>query len=345
MVLISRVKRNPYVSLLCAALVQVGVKASLEESFSLSWMWRRRNEVEVLHLHWLELLFLRPALWHSLKRWVSVMSGLVLARLLGVCIVYTVHNILGHERQHDWLVRLGNRVIFALAQAVHVHDEGTAEELRSRWGRREGIYVVPHGNYITAYRNDCSRPEARLRLGLSEDAFVYLFLGRVRPYKGLEELITAFRGLDNLRATLLIAGEVHDPGYDGHLRELAGDDGRIRLHLGFVGEDAVQFYLNASDICVLPYRHVTTSGAAILAFSFGLPILAPRRGCFVELVGEDGERGLLYDPEVPDGLAGALREAQQRELRAMRRACLDYARQLDWQDIARQHAAAYARCF
>lgn len=343
-VIVSQVRRNPYVALLCAGLNQAGVKARVEGRFSLSWMWRQRGEVDVLHVHWLELLFVRPALGRSLKLWASVMLGLAFARLWGVCVVYTVHNILGHEGQWAWLVGLGNRFVFALAQGVHVHDERTAEILRQRWGRKRGIYVIPHGNYITAYPNDCPRAEARLRLKLPEGAFVYLFLGRVRPYKGLEELIAAFRMLEDPQAVLLIAGEVHDPGYDRRLRELAAGDERIHLHLEFVGEEAVQLYLNASDICVLPYRHVTTSGAAILSFSFGLPILAPRMGCFVELAGADGERGLLYDPQAPGGLAEALREAQRRELGAMRRACLEYARQLDWRDIARQHAAMYEQC-
>lgn len=342
-VIVSRVKRNPYVSLLCAGLNQAGLEARVEEGLSPGWVWRHRGKVDVVHLHWLELLFLRPTLWRSLKLWALVMMGLILARALGVCVVYTVHNIQGHEGQRAWLVGLGNRVVFALAQAVHVHDECTAEVLRRRWGRRRGVYVIPHGNYLTAYRNECSRAEARLRLGLPEGAFVYLFLGRVRPYKGLEELLAAFRALDDPQAVLLIAGEVHDPGYDRRLRELASGDERVRLHLEFVGEDDVQTYMNASDICVLPYRHVTTSGAAILSFSFGVPILAPRIGCFVELAGA-GERGILYDPEAPNGLVDALREARRRELSAMRAACMAYARRLDWKDIARQHAAMYARC-
>lgn len=345
-VIISRVKRNPYVSLLCAALCQPGLnmRPTIVDQFSLGWMWQHRGQVDVLHIHWLELLFLRPTLWRSLKRWVSVMLGLALARLLGVCVVYTVHNIQQHEEQQARLVGLGNRVIFALAGAVHVHDGQTAEVLRRCWGRKRGIHVIPHGNYVTAYRNDCSRAEARRHLGLAEGAFIYLFLGRVRPYKGVEELIAAFRVLDDPGAVLLVAGEVHDPGDEQRLRELAGGDERVHLRLEFVGDDEVQIYSNASDICVLPYRHVTTSGAAILSFSFGVPILAPRMGCFVDLVGEVGERGVLYDPAAKNGLADALRGARRRDLGAMRAACAEYARRFDWNDIARQHAAMYEQC-
>ena len=346
-IIVSRVKRNPYVSLLCDGLRQpdLGLQPSVTRQFSWGWMWRRRRDVDVLHIHWLELFFVCPTLGRSLKRWVSVMLGLLLGRVSGVCIVYTVHNILQHEGQRAGLVRWGNRVVFTLAHAVHVHDHETADLLRDEWGRRRDVYVIPHGNYVSAYPNECTRAEARKRLGLDEASFVYLFLGRVRPYKGIEELILAFKSLDE-DAVLLVAGEVHEPSYEQSVRELAPPgaldvvDERIRLHLEFVDDEDLQTYFGACDICVLPYQHVTTSGAAILSFSFGVPIIAPRLGCFVQLVG-DGERGLLYDAGATDGLRDALRLARQSDLGKMSAACTKFTESLDWKRIARQHAAMY----
>jgi beta-1,4-mannosyltransferase len=343
-VIISRVRRNPYVSLLQQGLCQpdLHLEARVLDHFSVGWMWRNRRKVDVLHIHWLELLFVYPTLGRSLRRWLSVMAGLLVARLVGMTVAYTVHNIEHHEGQRATLTRWGNRVIMALAQAVHVHDAETALTLRRDWGRRRGIYIIPHGNYMTAYPNICSRAEARKRLGLDSAAFVDLCLGRVRPYKGIEELITAFKSLDGTDALLLIAGEVHDPGYDERLRALAQGDARIRFDLQFVADSELQVYLNACDLCILPYRQVTTSGAAILAFSFQVPIVAPRLGCFVELAGEDGARGILYDPVSPDGLLGALRQARHCDLAGMRAACAAYANRLNWNAIARCHAAMYA---
>ncbi len=345
-VIVSRVKRNPYAALLCQGLRQpgLGLAPSLSDQFSFGWMWRHRGQVEVIHLHWLELLFIYPEFWRSRKRWLSVMAGLVLARCWGVCLVYTVHNVWQHEGKRAGLVWLGNRIVFLLAQAVHVHDRETAEVLARRWGRRRGVYVIPHGNYISAYPQTCSPAEARARLGLAPEAFVYLFLGRVRPYKGIEELVAAFRGLAEKDAVLLIAGEAQEPAYAEQVRRAAAADGRIRLALEHVADEALQVYFQACDVCVLPYRHVTTSGAGILALSFGVPLVAPRLGCFVELVGPGGERGLLYDPSAQDGLGEALRAARQADLAAMRQACRRYAEALSWETIAQEHAAMYQSC-
>jgi beta-1,4-mannosyltransferase len=341
--IISRVKRNPYVDLLCEGLRQPDLALAPEvvDGFSLGWVWRERRRVDVVHIHWAELLFVYPSLARSLKRWVSVMLGVLLARLAGIRLIYTVHNLQQHEGQRPTLARLGNAVLFALAQGVHVHDQDTADLLARRWHRRRGVRVIPHGNYATVYPNTVTREAARERLGIAPEAFVYLFLGRIRPYKGVEDLIAAFRTMPDPDAVLLIAGELHEPGYDQQIRQLAGDDGRVRLHLRFVAEDDLQVYFNSCDVVVLPYRHVTTSGAAFLAFTFGVPIIAPALGSFLALASPAGERGILYDADLAEGLTAALGDARGRDLSAMRRACVAYMEQLDWRVIARQHATLY----
>lgn len=342
-VLVSRVKRNPYVSLLCEGLKQPALHCEprMIDQFSLGWVWANRRQVDVVHIHWLELLFVYPTLARSLKRWLSVMLGLCLARVMGICLVYTVHNIQHHEGQRPRLYRWGNRIMFRLAQGVHVHDTETARVLAQAWHRRRGVHVIPHGNYSLVYGNTTTRAEARQRLGLDSQAFVYLSLGRVRPYKGIEELLAAFRAVSAPDAVLIVAGEVHDRGYDRTLRALAGDDPRIRLHLDYVPDQELQFYLNSCDLCVLPYRQVTTSGAAILAFSFAVPIIAPRLEFFVDLVGEDQARGLLYSLDTPRGLQEALELARYVDIEAMRGSCRVYAENLHWNNIASQHAAVY----
>ena len=348
-VIVSRVRRNPYVTLLAEGLKQPDLKlaVTLSDSFSARWMWRNRRAVDVLHIQWLELLFVYATWARSVKRWLSVMVGLLIARLSGVCLVYTVHNLDQHEGRRLALTRAGNRVMFALAQRVHVHDADTAAQLRAQWGRTRGVHIIPHGSYVGAYPDTCTRDDARRRLGLDDAAFVHLHLGRVRPYKGVEELVAAFGALDDPAAALVIAGEAQEPGYAATLQSQAQGDGRIRLHLRFVADEELQFFFRAADVCVLPYRHVTTSGAAILSFSYGVPVVAPRLGCFRDMVHEGDareRRGLLYDPAAPDGLQAALAAVRNADLPAMRAACARAASELDWSRISRLHAAMYRSC-
>jgi glycosyltransferase involved in cell wall biosynthesis len=65
-------------------------------------------------------------------------------------------------------------------------------------------------------------------------------------------------------------------------------DLRIKFLPGYVADDDVQVHLNACDVYVLPYQRVLTSGAAVLAMSFGKPCIAPRTGCVTDILKEEG---------------------------------------------------------
>ena len=84
----------------------------------------------------------------------------------------------------------------------------------------------------------------------------------------------------------------------------------------------MQIYFNASDACVLPYRRVTTSGAALLAYSFGKPIVAPAIGPFPDLI--TPERGVLFHPDKGD-LTDALCRVRELDAAQASAAALDFA--------------------
>jgi glycosyltransferase involved in cell wall biosynthesis len=170
-----------------------------------------------------------------------------------------------------------------------------------------------------------------------------LFLGRVRPYKGVLELIDAFRHLENSEVRLVIAGQPHvEDAADTIVRKI-GDDSAIRFVPGFVPEEMIQVYMNACDVVALPYRDVLTSGAAVLAMSFGRACVAPRLGCLKDILSDDG--AFLYDADEPDGLAGALRAAvvNRAGLPTMGAHNLQVARSWDWEGVARQTVDVYRR--
>jgi len=61
-----------------------------------------------------------------------------------------------------------------------------------------------------------------------------------------------------------------------------------------------------------PSREGEAFGMHIIeAMARGIPVVQPRAGAYPELIG-DGESGVLYDPETPHGLTGALREILTR---------------------------------
>ena len=135
----------------------------------------------------------------------------------------------------------------------------------------------------------------------------FLFLGEVRYYKGVLELIDAFQLLDSENVQLIIAGRPYNNKIVDEIKTRINGRKHIHAILKFIPDDELQIYINASDIMVYPYRDIFTSGGILLAMSFGKPIIAPCIGCITDTLDNDGS--FLYDPEQQDGLLRAMRKA------------------------------------
>lgn len=347
---------NPYIALFQKA-VQMGwpEPVMLKPRFTLSWVLSQRGSGQVAHLHWLENQ-ISPPKWFGPEAtgwrkfiyhlgnnrivrpiraaWAVMLFGLALwlTRPLGIRVVYTVHNLIAHQHLSGYYARLEARALgwlFRRADAIHVHSQETARTVQSMFGRTHNVLVVPHGNYIGWYPNTANRAAARQQLGVPEQAFVYLFFGQIAPYKGLEDLLTAFAKLNDETAWLVIAGKVVQAEYGAKIVALAQHP-RVLYRPGFVPDEAVQTYFNAANVEVLPYQQITTSGSILLAFSFGCPVVAPARGSLTELV--TPASGILYSPGRPNALLNALKQGRQTAWSATTLEA--HVRQYDWAHLA-----------
>jgi glycosyltransferase involved in cell wall biosynthesis len=169
------------------------------------------------------------------------------------------------------------------------------------------ILQLFHPLYDQYLDSTTTREESRELLGYSRQDRVVLFFGLIRPYKGLEDLVDAFRFMpDNVK--LLIVGECYSDRrelYD-RLDKLQPDD-RFNWIEQFVPADQVSRYFLASDLVALPYRRATQSGVAQIALAFGKPLVLTDTGGLSEVV-DEGSTGFLVPPEDPPALAeGILR--------------------------------------
>jgi glycosyltransferase involved in cell wall biosynthesis len=252
-----------------------------------------------------------------------------------------MHNLYPHERPDPALDRQARRLVCRLAHAVIAHCGHAAALLAEHFGRRDGVYVIPHGHFIDVYPNTIGRDAARRALDLPAGAFVYVFFGNIRSYKGVERLLDVFAALPEEHLRLIVAGRVH-PNYRGPLSAGAAPlpDKRILFRSGEVAIDQMQVYFNAADAAVLPFVDTLTSGSAITALGFGCPIVVPAVGCLPELLG-DTPCGVLYDPADGGGLRSAMEQIRAMDGATTHAAALARARDLDWDGIARQTLRAY----
>lgn len=250
--------------------------------------------------------------------------------------VMTAHYVVPPEPSRREL--RGARRAFNAMDAVIAHSEHGARRLREVVGLDPArVRVIHHGafDYLTRLPEEKPLP-AEL---VGAEGPVILFFGLLRPYKGIDALLEAFREVEG--AELWIVGNARmevEP-----LRRLAAEaPGRVRFLTRFVEDAEIPAIMRRADIVALPYRDVEHSGVLYAALAFGKPLVLTAVGGFPE-VAEQGAAWLV-PPEDPRALAGALDELVRNE--ATRAALAAAAAETatgaySWDQAARQTLALY----
>ena len=137
------------------------------------------------------------------------------------------------------------------------------------------------------------RRELREKLGLKEDDFVVLFVGRLIQVKGVLELIQAVLAIQDPHIKLLCIGSANFgkwafSTYERTVKKLiAQNQGRI-LFTGYVDNAQVYQYAAASDVQCVPTMVEEAAGLVVLeAMAEGLPLIVTKSGGIPEYVGRD----------------------------------------------------------
>ena len=264
-----------------------------------------------------------------------------LARWRGTRVVWTIHDLGSNDQLHPRLERMFWSAFVPRVDGFICLTEGGRRDALERFPELAGrpSAVIPHGHYLDAYPSGIGRGAARAQLGLDPDGPVVLHFGLIRPYKNVPHLVSVFRQAAIPGAVLVIGGRPFDDNVEREVRAAAEGATGVRLDLRFIGSDEVQAYFEAADLVVLPYSHVTNSGAIFLALSFRRPVLVPDLGAMGEHARDFGAdwvslyRGTLESAD----LAAAVLWARETE-----RGPLDMS-PLAWDEIARQTRRLYRR--
>lgn len=297
-----------------------------------TWRALRSGEPGVFHLQWSPAPRLDRLLVAALK-----------AR--GWRIVFTehepppLHARPAHLRRHRELLRLCDAVI---VHTLHQREElaSAAPELADR------IHVIAHGGTRAPVPDATERERCRERLRLEADRPLILFLGLIKPHKGLEFLVAAMPlVLEKYpRAQLVVAGEPLMPldVLDLQIEALELAE-HVSLRLEFVPGVEVSTYFHAADLLVAPYVHVGASGVVAMAHGHALPTIVTSVGGFPEFV-EPEDSVLVVPPRSASAIAEAICSAlaDRAELARMgERARRRLARENDWSDVAGRTLAVY----
>ncbi len=137
-------------------------------------------------------------------------------------------------------------------------------------------FVVPNQVIIGAFADRPKRNQLREELNISKSAFVFLYLGRLHPHKGIDLSIKAFAELakKHMDARLIIAGGT-EAGTDSEWRNLADSSGvSDRVHfLGQVAEQRKLQCFTAANAFLLNSYSENFGISCAEAMICGLPVI------------------------------------------------------------------------
>lgn len=273
-------------------------------------------------------------------------------------LVLTSHDVLPREPRPGQLA--AQRRLYDRFDAIVVHSEHGRSRLVDELGVEGArVHVIPHGvfTHLAAGREvskkggdsraDLTLSPARAREGwvgssIENNNPVVLMFGLMRPYKGIDVLLQAWRGVDDQApiedAELWIAGL---PKMDISALQ-SGAPANVRFDPHFVTDDELPAYFERANLVVLPYLQADQSGVLFTALAFGKPLLLSDVGGFPEMADTGAAR------IVPAGDAPALGQALRELLHdraALTEMCVKARAaahgRYSWETSARAHIELY----
>jgi len=234
---------------------------------------------------------LRPDVLHTYLLHSNVL-GRIVGRLTGDPAIISSERTIGQASLGG---RLATRLTNPLADAVEVNSDTGAEAIQHGLGVPAAkIEIVRSGIDLDAYAGPLRRQEIRSELGLKDDQHLVLYVGRLRPVKGVEYGIRAFASAmaQHPNIHIALAGEGEQLG---DLRKLAIELG-VQEAVTFLGvRNDLPDLLSAADSVLMPSLTEGFPRTAIEAMAAGKPVIATRVGGTPEAIIDD-ETGILVSP-------------------------------------------------
>jgi glycosyltransferase involved in cell wall biosynthesis len=259
-------------------------------------------------------------------RWFDAL--IATARARGLRIAWTAHNLLGHDDPHPDLARAARERWLAACDVVFGHFADAERDVRAM-GFRGRFAVTPHPHVADDYPPGPERSVARESLGYAREHRVIVAFGAIEPYKGFDRLAVAFRAHAPKHGRLLMAGRPSSADAVRALRDAAAGDSRIRIEESFLARERMAAIVTAADALACSYRAFYTSGTAMLALTYGTPVIGPPIHHLATFAGQP----FFVGCDDPEQLGAAWSRIEALDGSA-RRAAREYALTQTWQNVA-----------
>lgn len=194
------------------------------------------------------------------------------------------------------------------------------------FARSEGLYSEKKSSVIwngsacgvsldkfNIQRKNEYRSYIREKYNIGRNTFVYIFIGRVTRDKGINELLSAFKKLNDDSVLFLIGKNEVDTSVNRELYDWSLENKNI-IYTGNV--DDVERYLSASDFYVLPSYREGFGMSVIEAEAMGVPVIVTDIPGPVDAV-IDNKTGLLVKKADENSLLDAMKKIRKLNYQEM----------------------------
>jgi len=131
----------------------------------------------------------------------------------------------------------------------------------------------------------------------------FIYVGQVKPTKGIREIIAAANSLPDHKFNV----DIYGPLMDGITEQDFGNSEKVKYR-GILQNNKIISTIMKYDVLLLPTYHYGEGypGVILEAYSAGVPVIATEWLSIPEIV-EDGVSGLLIPPKDVDALASAMK--------------------------------------
>jgi D-inositol-3-phosphate glycosyltransferase len=188
---------------------------------------------------------------------------------------------------------------------IIVTTEKEKEELMVRYGASPGkISVIPCGVNLGLFQ-PVDKEIARQKLGFADEKII-LFVGRIEPLKGVQQLLKAMPYLQDIQGIrlVIIGGDEYSQQEIGKLQKRSGD-----LHIqdsvtfrGLIKHEQMPYFYSAADACIIPSYYESFSMVALESLACGTPVVSTDVGDLKNII-RQGKTGYVIKDNSPRRLA------------------------------------------
>lgn len=341
---------NPYQTLLINALKNKHCEVKLKQYphglFPLFSLSRQHKNIDVIHIHWITELIQRTQ-WSSniivfYAKCLIAMLDCLLTRVTGTKVVWTIHNKVAHEQLNTTKELFFRRCLAKSVSRIIIHSKEALDVINKLYGFKlnKKTSVIFHGNYNNIYPK--ANPDSRQlkdKYALDHATPIISYVGMIKPYKGVENLIKAFIKACNNKnnSYLILSGKVATKAYEEELLALIDNHPRIKVNFKFLSEQELVDTLAISDYVCLPFSDTLTSGSTILAMSFNKALILPQNASIFGCVPNDG---VHYFNDL-NALSNIIENVDKKQAETMGKLNGCEAKEMSWLTVADLTAETY----